>query len=245
MAILGSGNRLSLLVTDGPARLLIATGDDPIAYENALTRVRPIFARRIDVLLVAGDGASLLVPLAARGDRHVRTAVALAPLPVSAEAEGFGAIDVFSAPRRIRLGPAVQVTMETAFPFGADPATDFPVWRATIEHGQTRVVMLSDGEAASLFPPSDPASVLIVSGDDPISASNLAPAVAMVANAEVIDGRELRAAAAEGRRPPQWGFLVHRNEALRLHFIPGGVEIASDSAQNLSTTNDTGDRVTE
>jgi hypothetical protein len=49
VALLGSGNRLSLLVTDGPARLLLATGDNPIEYENALTHVRPIFARRIDV----------------------------------------------------------------------------------------------------------------------------------------------------------------------------------------------------
>ena len=63
--LLGSGNRLSLLVTDGPARLLLATGDSPIDYENALTDVRPIFARRVDVLLVAGSGNTLLVPLAA------------------------------------------------------------------------------------------------------------------------------------------------------------------------------------
>ena len=56
VAFLGSGNRLSLLVTDGPARLLLATGDSPIAFENAITRVRPLFARRIDVLLVAGSG---------------------------------------------------------------------------------------------------------------------------------------------------------------------------------------------
>ena len=55
VVLLGSGNRLSVLVTDGPARLLLATGDSPIDYENALGDVRPIFARRIDVLLVAGS----------------------------------------------------------------------------------------------------------------------------------------------------------------------------------------------
>ena len=63
VAILGSGNRLSLLVTDGPARLLLATGDSPIDYENAITRVRPLFARRVDVLLVAGSDDSLYVPI--------------------------------------------------------------------------------------------------------------------------------------------------------------------------------------
>ena len=81
VALLGSGNRLSLLVTDGPARLLLATGDNPIEYENALTHVRPIFARRVDVLLVAGSGSELRVPLAAYGDAHVRSATALAALP--------------------------------------------------------------------------------------------------------------------------------------------------------------------
>ena len=120
VAILGSGNRLSLLVTDGPARLLLATGDSPIDYENALTHVRPIFARRVDVLLVAGSGSTLLVPLAARGDSHVRSATALAPLPRSAEADAIGAIASFSSPQRIRLGPSIQVTVETALPFGAD-----------------------------------------------------------------------------------------------------------------------------
>ena len=121
VVLLGSGNRLSLLVTDGPARLLLATGDSPIDYENALTHVRPIFARRVDVLLVAGSGDTLLVPLAAHGDSHVRSATALAPLPRSAEAEAMGAVPSFSSPQRIRLGPSVQVTVETALPSGRMP----------------------------------------------------------------------------------------------------------------------------
>ncbi|MBA2597305.1 MAG: hypothetical protein H0V00_11855 [Chloroflexia bacterium] len=234
IAVLGTGNRLSLLVSDGPARLVIATGNDPIAYENALTRLRPIFARRIDLLLVAGDGDSLLVPLTARDDRHVRRIAALAPLPPSAETAEMGSIDTLTGARRIQLGPAVRVTVETAFPFAADPTTDFPSWRATIEHGGTRIVALSDGAAAALFPPSDATSVLIVAGDDPVAAWNLAPAVALIANAEAIGGPELRSAFAGARRPPQWGFRVHPNEALRLRFVPGGVEIASESAQDLS-----------
>ena len=127
--LLGAGNRLSLLVTDGPARLLLATGDNPIEYENALTHVQPIFARRVDVLLVAGSGDTLLVPLAAHGDSHVRNVTALAPLPHSAEADAIGAIPSFSSPQQIRLGPSTQVTVETAFPFGADADAEFPAWR--------------------------------------------------------------------------------------------------------------------
>ena len=118
VVLLGSGNRLSVLVTDGPARLLLATGDNPIEYENALSDVRPIFARRVDVLLVAGSGDTLRVPMAADGDSHVRSVNALAPLPRSAESDAIGAIPSFSSPQRVRLGPSTQVTVETAFPFG-------------------------------------------------------------------------------------------------------------------------------
>ncbi len=236
VAILGSGNRLSLLVTDGPARLLLATGDSPIDYENALTHVRPIFARRVDVLLVAGSGSTLLVPLAAQGDAHVRSATALAPLPGSAEADAIGGIPSFSSPQRIRLGPSIEVTVETALSFAADAEVEFPAWRATVEHGETRVVVLSDGPAAALFPPVSAPSVLAVSGADPAAAWDLSPAVAFVANAEMIDGPDMRAAFTESRRPPQWGYRVFAGEALRLRFVEGGVELPSEPAHDLAGT---------
>jgi hypothetical protein len=236
VVLLGSGNRLSLLVTDGPARLLLATGDSPIDYENALTSVRPIFARRVDVLLVAGSGSTLLVPLAAHRDSHRRNATALAPLPRSAEADAIGAISSFSSPQHIRLGSSIEVTVETALPFGADADADFPAWRATVQHGETRVVVLFDGPAASLFPPPSAPSVLAVSGTDPATAWDLSPAVAFVANSEMIGGPELRAAFTASRRPPQWGYRVFPGEALRLRFVPGGVELPSEPAHDLSGT---------
>lgn len=236
VVLLGSGNRLSLLVIDGPARLLLATGDGPVDFENALTSARPIFARRVDVLLIAGSGSTLLVPLAARGDSHIRSATALAPLPRSVEADAIGAIPSFASPQRIRLGPSVTVTVETALPFGADAEEDFPAWRATIEHGQTRVVVLSDGPAASLFPPPSAPSVLVISGADPAAAWDLAPAVAFVANSEMIGGPELRDAFSASRRRPEWGYRVFPGEALRIRFVPGGIELPSEPAQNLAGT---------
>jgi hypothetical protein len=236
VVLLGSGNRLSLLVADGPARLLLATGDSPIDYENALSEIRPIFARRVDVLLVAGSGSTLRVPLAAHGDSHVRSANALAPLPSSPEADAFSAIASFSSSQRVRLGPSTQVTVETALPFGANADEEFPAWRATVEHGQTRVVILSDGPAAALFPPAPATSVLAVSGADPAAAWDLSPAVAFVANADMIDGPDMRAAFSGSRRPPQWGFRVAPGEALRLKFVAGGVELPSQPAHHLAGT---------
>jgi hypothetical protein len=236
VVLLGSGNRLSMLVTEGPARLLLATGDSPIDYENALSDVRPIFARRVDVLLVAGSGTTLRVPQAAHGDSHVRSVSALAPLPNSAEAGAIGAIASFSSPQRVRLGPSIQVTVETALPFGADADEEFPAWRATVEHGETRVVVLSDGPAAALFPPASAPSVLVVSGADPTAAWDLSPAVAFVANADMIDGPDMRAAFTGSRRPPQWGYRVSPGEALRLRFVTGGVELPSEPAHDLAGT---------
>ena len=235
VAILGSGNRLSLLVSDGPSRLVLATGDDPIQFENALICVSPIFARRINVLLIAGSGRSLNVPLAVRGNPHVRTLAALAPLPRTAEAAEIGRIREFTTPQRIQLGPNVSVTVETVLPFGADPEEDFPAWRAIIARGATRVAVLSDSEAAALFPPV-PASVLVVSGDDPVAAWELAPAVVLVSNAESIGGPELRAAFSEEERGPRWGLRVFPGEALRLRFAPGGIEIPAEPAQQLTGT---------
>jgi hypothetical protein len=234
VTFLGSGNRLSLLVTDGPARLLLATGDSPIDYENAITRVRPLFARRIDVLLVAGSGETLYVPIAAHADTHVRSTTALAPLPESAEADALGPMRAFSSPQRVRLGSSIQVIVETALPVGADAETDFPAWRATVERGETRIVVLSDGGAAALFPPDAGASVLAVSGGSPTTAWDFSPAVTFVANAVAIGGPEMRSAFSESRRPPEWGFRVSPGEALRLKFVEGGVELPSEPGQRLA-----------
>src|SRR3712207_3983980 len=62
IVLLGSGHQLSALVTGGRARLPLATGDDPVAFSNALERPRHPTTRRLDVLLVAGAGNALLAP---------------------------------------------------------------------------------------------------------------------------------------------------------------------------------------
>jgi hypothetical protein len=233
VAILGSGDRLSVLVTDGAARLIIASGDDPIAFENALARLRPLYARRVDVLLIAGQDRELLVPLSAREDPHVRTTLLMAPLPPSPETDALDATPLLEAPRNIQLGPETTVVVETAAQIGADPNETFPAWRATIEHRGSRVVVVSDGKAAALFPPSAPAALLAIAGSDPAAAWDLDPAVGIVANAGAIDGPEMRSAFTESRRPPRWGFRVAPGEALRIRFVEGGVEIPSGTAQDL------------
>jgi hypothetical protein len=74
VTVIGAGNGLSILVTDGPARLLIASGDDPAAFGNALAKTRPLGRDRIDVLLLAGttgDVTFLSRALLTANGRHV------------------------------------------------------------------------------------------------------------------------------------------------------------------------------
>jgi hypothetical protein len=236
VVLLGSGDRLSLLVADGPARLILATGNDPIEYENALAAFRPLFARRVDVLLLAGQEESLRVPLRARADSHARAMFVLSTPPALPGYEALSDTPLLASPRRIQLSATIAVSIETAMPLGADPDETAPYWRATIERGDTRIVVLSDGEAAAFFPPGLPASVLAVSGRAPAAAWGDAPAMTFVANADAISGPEMRSAFTDSRQPPAWGFRVAPGEALRIHFTKDGIEIPSQSAQELRGT---------
>jgi len=229
IVFLGSGDRLSVLVSDGPARLLIASGDDPIGFENALTSVLPIFARRVDVLLVSGAKTTLLAPVAATQGEKVRTTRSLGVIPPSLEASELGAVTVLTVPSRIRLSPEITLAIETALPEDAKP--DDPLsWRAVVERGNTRIVVYSDGEAPALFAAPPPASVVAVTGDGPVAGWNAAPGVALVASAGELTGPALRERFA-GANAPRWGFRVASGEALTFHFVENGLEVAAEAAQ--------------
>jgi hypothetical protein len=229
IVFLGSGDRLSVLISDGPSRLLIASGDDPTGFENALTSVLPIFARRVDVLLVSGTKTTLLAPLAASQDEQVRETRSLGTIPSSIEASELGEIAELTVPARIQLSPEITLAIETALP--ADAAPDDPVsWRAIVERGQTRIVVLSDGEAAGLFSTPPPASVIAVAGDDPVAGWDTAPGVALVVAAGKLSGPNLRERFAEDNAP-RWGFRVASGEALTFHFAESGLAVIGESAQ--------------
>lgn len=229
IVFLGAGDRLSVLVSDGPSRLLIASGDDPTGFENALTSVLPIFARRVDVLLVSGAGPTLLAPVAATRSGQVRTTRSLGTLPPSLEADELGAVTVLAMPSRIRLSPEITLAVETARPENTAPE-DPGSWRVVVERGTTRIVVYSDGQAPELFPAPPPASVVAVAGKDPVAGWDVAPGVALVASAGELSGPKLRERFA-GAHPPRWGFRVASGEALTFHFVDNGLEVSAESAQ--------------
>ena len=229
IVFLGSGDRLSVLVTDGPSRLLIASGDDPTGFENALTSVMPIFARRVDVLLVSGTKSTLMAPLSAVDGGQVRLTRSLGAIPPSLEASELGAMPELVMPGRIKLSPDITLAIETATAANAEP-DDPPAWRAIMQRGNTRIVVLSDGEAAGLFSAPPPASVIAVAGDKPVAGWDNAPGVALVAAADGLSGPDLRERFAKPHSP-MWGFRVASGEALTFHFVENGLEVAAEAAQ--------------
>lgn len=237
VVLLGSGARMSTLITAGDARLLIATGDDASAFQNALAAARHPTTPRIDVLLVTGRGDDLVVPAAIRHDRDVRFAASLGPLSNAAGAiatAGDG-LPVLPSPREIRLGAGVTVTIATVP--GDEEQQGATHWRALVRHGATTVAIVSDGEAAAALPPAEPIAALVVVGGDPIDAWRAipAPVLATVGADRVASGKELRQEGAEVMRGrgPGWAIRVHPGEAVPLRFVTGGLEVPRDAAQPI------------
>jgi hypothetical protein len=223
VSLIGSGDRLSVLVTAGPSRLLIATGDDAAAFANGLEKVRRPTNRRIDLLFVAGSGADLTVPAAAAADPNIRLQLAIAPFPRSAEQPSLQAIQVVSTPRRVTLSGGVSVTVESALLSGPSESPERWAWRAVIAHGQSRVIVLSAGDDADLFGPADSANALVVAGGKPLEAWREHPAQLLVFADAAIAPRDLRASVATDEDGPDWAVRVFPGEAVTLRFTTGGV----------------------
>ncbi len=239
VVLLGTGDRLSVLVTGGDARLLIATGDDRTAFGNALASVRRPTTPRLDVLLVAGSGDDLVVPAAIRDDRRVRYAASLGPLSSSAggvTVAGAG-LPILPTPREIRLGEGVQVTVETA-----TDEVGATAWRAIARRGATRVAILSAGDAAASFPPLEPVSALVVAGPKPLAAwaAIPAPVLAVVGDDRVVSGKALRQEGPRLLDGAGWAVRVHPGEAVPLGFVPGGLEVPRAPAQPIGGTPEAG-----
>jgi hypothetical protein len=233
VTFLGSGSDLSVLVSDGPARILLATGDDPIAFENAFLATQPLFARRIDLLLISGDAASLRVPEAARNATLPRQIAAVGELPPSPELEVMQPMEVLSGHRHIRLSGGTSIWIETQMPVGADPLDTTEEWRLSIDHGGTRIVVYSDGQSVPLFPPQRPASIVAVAGSDPLTFLTEGDGSVFVANATRIGGPELRESISAPDADTSWIVRIHPGDAVRMELTPEGVAVPAWAAMEI------------
>lgn len=228
--VLGSGNALSVLITSGAARLLLATGDDPVAFANALAQVRHLTTPRIDILLVAGRGRSLLVPIAARDTVRPRYVASLGAIPPSPERDVLleSPVPVLPSSRVIDLGSGVQVTVETA-DTGHAATTEVQAWRVIVRHGATTVVILSNGEVSGRFPDIGQVAALIVATGAPTMEPEGLAAGALLVPAMAISGKDLRRELGPLIRKKVWTVRSFPGEAVRLEFVRDGLRVPPDA----------------
>lgn len=229
----GSEGAVSVLVTSGSARVLIATGDDPSALTTALERARHPTTRRLDLLLVAGSGPMLRGPDAIAAGDGVRQIISLGQLTSPAETAAIRAAGVIpiTGPKQIQLDERVTIDLNVA---STEDDTN-PAWRAIVRHDQSSVMILSSSEAATQFGRAGPVSALVLaSGGDPFLAWQEQPAPVLAFPEAAIPGPRLRAETATGDRP-EWFVRVFAGEAVRLGLgtdglhLPPGAAIASGS----------------
>jgi hypothetical protein len=233
ITVLGSGSDLSILVSDGPARLLLASGDDPAGFGNALKQSRPFGCERIDVLLLAGSTNDVTFLTRARRAAKARHVEAIGE-PDLLGALGLPPDSLLFSPRRFRLSPDTRVTVETVERAEAEEGPSFG-WRASIEHGTTRVVVLSDGRFAGAFPDAGPVSALIAGGPESTAALDQTETRVFVASATQVSGKEARGAVAATAPDQRWIVRVFPGETKRFDFADRGLALPSGAVSAGAT----------
>ncbi len=232
VSVLGTGNRLSILVTDGPARLLIAAGNNTADFGNAWAAALPLLLRRVDVLYVSPllDDA----PVVTKAIREIpfRRQRTLSP-----EEVGQGDADVAQPgywTEEVRLSRHVYVTVATSTLTPANGSPPRPIWSAEISRSATRVVALSEPGAASLLQDLA-ASALVLQDGDPLQALALVDAGALVSS-PLSKAQRQRLASQQAQRV--WHVPVFSGEVIRLTFVPDGLRLPR-TAHNVSSLNPT------
>ena len=213
--VLGSGARLSILVTSSRARVLIATGDDASDFGNAIAHALSPTGRRIDLLILAGSERDLAVASAAVRNLNARSTWILAgPLVAHADELGLSTSQV--------IATATTVTLADDFTIRVEPASaQDGGWLATINH---RNVAIRAG-TAELLATGDNHAATIISVAGKIRASTpLGHAGAVVVPSSAMNYADL-AALADGSGKPRFALRVSPGDAVRLDFRAAGIEL--------------------
>lgn len=153
VVLLGSGDRLSALIVVGNARMLIAAGTNGESFLNAFAEALPFADRHVDLLVLAGDRSDLPVAASARHNIAATKILVLdGRLSTSLDDLELDATSLISGRKRIALSPEIAVTLSTSN----------DGWQAIVEHGQTRVRIVSDAEHLDTFRETRSFSALVV-----------------------------------------------------------------------------------
>jgi predicted regulator of Ras-like GTPase activity (Roadblock/LC7/MglB family) len=188
VTLLGSGHGLSAVVSSGSMRVLIVSGDDPIAFANGFKDAHPPTMRRIDVVILTPSATPYLAERAvdlARPQRimAIETRETADELPkiddpvrdidpglttggpasgwsIAVRSEAATILLVESAPFRVEAGVGLIAVMGDSVPASA-AAIAAPVAHAAdvAEHAAGTHGHLASGEAERI--PIEPAAVIV------------------------------------------------------------------------------------
>lgn len=225
--VLGSGSRLSLLVTSGRARLLIATGDDASAFANALGKARHPTNRRVDIVLLAGDTRDLPVASRAIRDHPESTAFTIdGPLVAHLAEFGLSPDQVIAKPTRISLPGELYVTIS--------PSTERDGnWRAAIAYGDTIVWAASN--TSELYAAPDSSAVILVDDYEAEAATTLQGKL-LVLPSRAASWTTLRQDAIAADNGQFWASRVPPGRAIRLTFTSNGLRLPPTARSIALTT---------
>lgn len=228
IVMLGAGTTLSVLVTSGSTRLLLATGSNRTDFANAFEAAMPFGVRRIDVVLIAGYGANLVVPSRALDQLDPAFAAAVHPLAAGDAARHFpeGPPAPLDNPTRIRLSDDVSLTLETTPSASSDTAR--LSWRVLIQRGRTTVAVLSSAEAYVDFTWSDTLSALIVV-DGPVASVDDFAAAAVAGPASGMDANRLQAM--NSHPSVRYAIEVRPASVSEMRFVEGGLRLPTSAQQ--------------
>jgi hypothetical protein len=133
MFLLGSGKGLSALVTADGMRVVIASGNDPIAFANALADARPLTAPRVDLLIVTPGSERV----AARAKEITKPAMVLEIVSADAEPEPSGH-HLTRARETIALGNDMTLVLDPGIIIGSPLAG----WSIEIQARGTSILLV-------------------------------------------------------------------------------------------------------
>jgi hypothetical protein len=216
--VLGSGSRLSMLITSDSARVLIASGDDATAFGNALGRAKHLTSRRIDIVVIAGDASDIPVARHVRKHLHARQVFVMdGPLTAHLSDLGLGGDDVIAKSTRIRLPGGIDVTITPVSP-------DTGTWSAVIQHGATTVVV---GNAPSGSPDQSqkPAAVVFTDSAD-LDSPEIRSSSVIVLSSRAATPAKLRDVF-DSNETTLYALRVQPATTARLTFVDSGLRLDS------------------
>jgi hypothetical protein len=220
IALLGSGDRPSVLISSGGARILVAQGDDSASFGNAFRQTGRFGDRSVDVLILIGDsGESTFLSrvVDAVNARHVELVgspnlLGLLDLPTDTS--------VVSS-RRYRIGDDVAITLESS-----DPSE----WRAIAELRGATIAIYPDARAMESLPAPRGTDALVVGGEHPETALSSQPSAQLIIYGEAtIDGRTARNAIAEVTETPVYTLRVENGQASEIEVVSGGLSLPGEA----------------